>query len=204
MTGKRKTDRGKKRTGGVMKVVAVRPDGQPAGFFDAIIDATRLFGISYKGIRNCIHGKRKTCHGLMWYPEPLFRELFISHPERLKFQPDPNRSIRGAYKKGSKANLGNRWSEEQRRRKSEQTREGYRKGLYNRSVCNCAGRNRIAVVEMETERVWPSYAACAQTLGVTSGAVYYAIHHGNKIRKTGHHYWPLSEYNKIFKKELTI
>lgn len=187
-----------RRPGGAIPVVAVRPDGQPAGFFDAIIDAARHCGVSYRGVRDCLRGRRKTCHGLKWYHADDFKALFFAHSEKLRFTPDPDRSPDGTFRKGSAAHLGYRWSEEQRRAQSRKIKEAYASGRLRATGHGNGGANAIPVVELETRRSWPSARECAAAVGLSPSAVCRLMRLGRRSRVTNCHYWRESEYERIF------
>lgn len=189
-----------RRSGGIVPVVAVRPDGQPAGFFDAIIDAARFCGVSYRGIRNCLHGRRKTCHGLKWYLADDFRELYLAHPEKLRFTPDRNRSANGTFCKGSAARLGHRWNERQRRAQSCKIKDAYASGRAHVSHHGNGGASAVPVIEFETRRSWPSARECAADIGLTPSAVCQLIKHNYRSRATRCHYWRKADYDKVFNK----
>lgn len=189
-----------RRSGGIVPVVAVRPDGQPAGFFDAIVDAARHCGVSYRGVRNCLHGRRNTCHGLKWYFADDFRELYLAHSDKLRFTPDPNRAANGFFRKGSTAHLGYRWSEKQRRAQSERIRQAYATGRRKPHHKGNGGASAVPVVEFETRRSWLSARECAAAVGLSPSAVSRLIKLGCRSRVTRCHYWRKDEYERIFNK----
>jgi hypothetical protein len=184
-----------KRTGGVISVVAVRPDGEIAGTFDAMIDAERFCGVKTRGIRDCVHGRRKTCKGLMWYRnDEEFKHKYLTDRDSLKFELDPNRDICGRLRKGHKVKVGSHLSEEAKRAKSELMKRLRQNKDFIRKTAE--SHRKISVVEVETGRRWRSVKEAAEALGSSIGTINYHIHHGGKCRKNGCHYMTEELYNK--------
>lgn len=171
-------------------VVAVKPDGGIALYFNNPSEAVRVGGINSGNLYQALQKKKKTANGYMWYYREEHERLWFENPDQLKWQIDPNHTYfkSGAKKghvgftKGKKLKFTERGLE----RRREASRKGHERRMREGTYEKIAEKNRRSVVCVETGQVYPSVTDCANALGVNTTSVCGAIKHSHKCR--GHHY----------------
>ena len=168
-------------------VVAVCPSGKIAGSFDSIKEAVDKYGFSRDGITHCCRGRQRLCGGLNWFYLEDFKLAFFSQDtEALKTPPCETRNDDGTFKKGHHNMKGRkrRMTPEYLKNRRENMRRQHAMGL----LPHDPSRNWKPVVEIGTNRVFPSIGHAAEATGYSLGGMQLLLRKGHKATKTGYRY----------------
>lgn len=178
------------------RVVAVWPNGKVAGFFDSIKVAVEKYGFSRDGITRCCRGRQKLCGGLNWFYEKDYMLIHFSGDiSELVLPSDDIRNPDGTFKKGHGNFKGKKrkMTPEFLQNRRENMLRQHRLGLLPHDHT----RNYKAVVEIETETVYPSIGHAAKATGYTYAGMQCLLKSPHKAKKTGYHYCLKSLFDEI-------
>lgn len=182
--------------GKCQKVVAVWPNGKVAGFFDSIKVAVEKYGFSRDGITHCCRGRQKLCGGLNWFYEKDYMPIhFSGNTSSLVLPTDGIRNPDGTFKKGHNNFKGKKrkMTPEFLQNRRENMKRQHQMGLLPHDNT----KNFKAVVEMETNIIYPSIGHAAKATGYTYGGMQLLLKNSHMARKTGYHYCLKSIWDKI-------
>ena len=171
-------------------VVAVKPDGGVALYFNNPSEAIRKGGINSGNLYQALSGKKKTANGYMWYYREEHERLWFENPEQLKWKLDPCHSYfkRGARKgnpgitKGKKLKITERGLEQRKDALKKAHEKMVQEGIYRRM----GERKKRSVQCVETGQTYPSITECAKAVGASISSVFGAVKHGYRCK--GNHY----------------
>lgn len=90
------------------KIIAVKPSGEVAGYFDCIADVKRHYPtLNLRNIRKSLNQTRRRAYGFRWMLLEEYRQTLIEKGETaLSYETDKQRDIHGRFVKGSAARKG--------------------------------------------------------------------------------------------------
>lgn len=166
-------------------VVAVRPDGGVAMYFNCPSEAIHQGGINAGNLYAALRKEARVAGGYMWYFRDEHERLWFENPEQLKWTPSPLHAyFRRGYRKGAQVVKGKKF------KLSEETLQKRRDvaALLNDRMRETNGWNisRKPIVCIETGEVYPSLKACSESISCPLSSLHRHLNNGSPFK--GKHY----------------